>query len=138
MIGNKTEKQRIGEIGEELASRFLMKQGYRIIERNYRKPYGEIDIICEKAKRVVFVEVKTVSYETEKNVFRERNGVVSGGYYRPEDNIHPAKIARLSRAIETYLMRYKKEPEWQLDILSVYLNTSAKEVKIEHLEAISL
>ena len=45
-MNSKTQKQKIGDIGEELASRFLVKQGFRVIERNYRKTFGEIDIKC--------------------------------------------------------------------------------------------
>jgi putative endonuclease len=49
----------LGSRGEELAAAFLERQGYRIVERNYRKRYGEIDIIAEDGGEIVFVEVKT-------------------------------------------------------------------------------
>lgn len=49
----------IGPYGENLASAFLVKKGYKILERNYRKRFGELDIIAEDGEDIVFVEVKT-------------------------------------------------------------------------------
>jgi putative endonuclease len=49
----------LGKDGEDRAARFLTKQGYRILERNYRTPSGEIDIIALHEGEVVFIEVKT-------------------------------------------------------------------------------
>lgn len=54
----RTTKQ-IGDLGEDIAARYLMRKGYRIRERNYRAMHGEIDIIAEKDGMVIFVEVKT-------------------------------------------------------------------------------
>ena len=51
--------KRTGEKGEELAARYLAKAGYRIIARNYRCPFGEIDIVAEEGGMLVFVEVKS-------------------------------------------------------------------------------
>ena len=48
-----------GPKGEETAAQYLKKKGYKIIERNFRTPFGEIDIIAEDGRTVVFVEVKT-------------------------------------------------------------------------------
>jgi Holliday junction resolvase-like predicted endonuclease len=56
-----TEKRKTGDLGEDIAERFLMKQGYRIVERNYLRKWGEIDIIAKKDGKLYFVEVKTVT-----------------------------------------------------------------------------
>ena len=56
-INGKTQK--VGYDGEKRAVNYLKKQGYKIIERNYRTPFGEVDIICKKDDVVAFVEVKT-------------------------------------------------------------------------------
>lgn len=53
------KKQSLGTLGERAGAKFLKKQGYRIIETNYRTRYGEIDIIAEDGDTLVFVEVKT-------------------------------------------------------------------------------
>jgi len=56
-----TDKQRIGQIGEDCAVKYLENRGYKILERNYRKKYGEIDIIALKDSILHFVEVKSKS-----------------------------------------------------------------------------
>lgn len=66
-----SDKQKIGKLGEELAKRFLMKHGYSILEENYTKKYGEIDLIAKKDDIIHFIEVKSiVSHETKVSVTR--------------------------------------------------------------------
>lgn len=50
-------RKKIGNQGEEIAARYLQQQGYRILRRNYHSRYGEIDIICEYQRVIIFVEV---------------------------------------------------------------------------------
>ncbi|MDD5164906.1 MAG: YraN family protein, partial [Patescibacteria group bacterium] len=58
----KTQKQLLGNLGEDLAVEFLEKQGYKIIERNLKTGrVGEIDIIARKDGELIFIEVKTKS-----------------------------------------------------------------------------
>lgn len=61
----KSKTSRTGALGEEIAARFLERKGFRVAERNYRKPWGEIDIIAEKAGIVRFIEVKAVMGDLE-------------------------------------------------------------------------
>lgn len=146
-----SEKQKIGEIGENIATRFLVKHGYSIIDRNYTKKWGEIDIIAEKDSKLYFIEVKSVSRmpaealakakitppsdvkrETfYKNVSRETLKNLDN--YRAEDNMHPWKLKRLSRTIQTYLMsnRIPENKEWQVDLLIVYLDLKNKKAKVK-------
>ncbi len=120
-----TQKQKTGEIGENIACKFLMKQGCKILDRNYRKKWGELDIVAQKDKVIHFVEVKTVSHETE---------------YMPEENIHPWKRKRLARAIQTYLLEknVSDETEWQTDSLAVFLDFKTRRAKIRMTENIIL
>ena len=115
-----SDKQKIGEIGENKAIEFLMKQNFKILDRNYTKKWGEIDIVAEKDNKIYFIEVKSVSHET-----------YSG--YRPEDNMHPWKQKRLSRTIQTYLLSkpIHEEKEWQVDLLVVYLNLKDNQSRVE-------
>ena len=55
----KDGKKELGQAGEKMAEVFLRKQGYRILERNYQTPYGEIDLIAREARETVFIEVRT-------------------------------------------------------------------------------
>ena len=61
---NRTNKRKIGDIGENIACMFLVKRGFKVIGRNYLKKWGEIDIIAEKQGILHFVEVKSVTYAT--------------------------------------------------------------------------
>ncbi|MDO8183925.1 MAG: YraN family protein [bacterium] len=123
----KTQKQVTGEKGEQLACDFLVQKGHKIIDRNYRQKWGEIDIISQKDKVWHFVEVKTVVRER----LREDD-------YEPEDNIHPWKIKRLSRAIETYILQHHidDEADFQTDAIAVYLKPDGGVWKIDYLEEI--
>jgi len=56
-----TNNKRIGDLGEQLAADYLEKKGYIILARNFRTPYGELDIIAQESETLVFVEVKTRS-----------------------------------------------------------------------------
>lgn len=131
-----SDKQKIGELGESLAVMFLMKQGFRVIERNYTKKWGEIDIVATKDNRLYFIEVKSVSHETNSenldpgayNVSYETDNGLDGDNYRPEDNMHPWKLQRLSRTIQTYLLskNVSEDLEWQLDLFVVKIDMNRK------------
>ncbi|MCX6751242.1 MAG: YraN family protein [Candidatus Nomurabacteria bacterium] len=129
-----SETQKIGEIGENIAVRFLMKHGFSILDRNYTKKWGEIDIIAEKTNKIYFIEVKSVSRET-LNTFIPKSYNDSDDRYehRPEDNMHPWKLKRLSRTIQTYLLNKNidEEKEWQVDLLVVYLCQKEKKARVK-------
>lgn len=128
-----TEKQRIGEIGEGVACRFLMKQGFSITERNYWKKWGEIDVIAQKGKTLHFIEVKTVSRENLQKVTREMDD------YQPEENVHPQKLKRLSRTVQTYLLeKGLEDAPWQFDVLAVFLDERNKQAKVRVTEDVIL
>ena len=125
-----SKTQKIGEIGENIAVRFLMKHNFFVLERNYTKKWGEIDIIAEKENKLYFIEVKSVSRETllDNNILNNPKNT-----YRPEENMHPQKIKRISRTIQTYLLSKKisEEKMWQVDLLVVYINLQDKKAKVK-------
>lgn len=112
----RARRKRVGEIGEGIAATYLESKGFRVIERNYRRPWGEIDIIAEKGEVVRFVEVKTVSRETLPDVTRE-----SEHGYRPEEMIHEAKLRKIARTAEIYMNEKGDEREFQIDAVGVFL-----------------
>jgi len=122
-----SEKQKIGELGENIAVKFLMKHNFSILERNYTKKWGELDVITEKDGKLYFIEVKSVARETLGSVLHETSD------YRPEENMHPWKLKRLSRTIQTYLLskRVSEEKEWQLDLIVVFLDIKNKKAKVK-------
>lgn len=122
-----SEKQKIGEIGENIAVKFLVKQGFAILDRNYTKKWGEIDIVAGKGDKLYFIEVKSVSRETLKYVSSETS------WYKPEDNMHPWKLKRLSRTIQTYVLSKKigDDVAWQVDLLVVFLDLKNKKAKVK-------
>src|SRR4051812_47699136 len=88
---NRTAKRKVGDIGETIACQYILNKGFKILGRNYLKPYGEIDIIAEKAGIYHFIEVKTITLRIVTHVTKDE--------HRPEDNVHELKLKRLSNAI---------------------------------------
>lgn len=110
----------LGKQGEDISVKHLVKQGYKILERNYRKNWGEIDVIAEKNKVIHFIEVKSVSYETDfENLI-------------PEENVHQHKKQRLERTIKTYLAEknISEDTEIQIDVFAILVNPETGESKI--------
>ena len=112
----KFRNKEIGAWGETIATNYLIKQGFLIIDRNFLKKWGEIDIVARGTdKKVHFVEVKTVSYETKHYL----NEAVTRRTWRPEENVHPYKLKKFNRAIESWLSEKKYNGEWQIDVIGV-------------------
>ncbi len=122
-----TEKQKIGRIGEDCACEYLKKHGYNIIDRNYLKKWGEIDIVAKMGKKIHFVEVKSVSRE----IMPAKQGSVTyetKDGYRAEDNMHPWKLQRLGRTVQSYLLErdIPDEVDWQFDMITVHIDMSQR------------
>ncbi|HRY62305.1 MAG TPA: YraN family protein [Candidatus Paceibacterota bacterium] len=126
-------QQEIGQLGEDIAVKYLKNKGYSIIERNYWKKWGEIDIVAEKACLIHFVEVKSVSYVTPNTGVTYETPA-----FDPQDHMNKEKMHRLNRVIETYLADKDMENEWQVDLMLVYLNKSTKTAKVNLIENITL
>ncbi len=129
-----SKSQKIGELGEDVACEFLMKHGFEILERNYTKKWGEIDIVAKKEEKLYFVEVKAVSCVTLPDFSKHDPNMK-----RPEDNMHPWKMRRLSRVVETYLIskRVGNTP-WQFNLLLVYLDLKNRTARVRTIENVIL
>ena len=108
---HRTRKELAG-IGEEAAANLLRSQGYRIRERNYRCPAGEIDIIAEHKGDLVFIEVKA------------RTGSDQG---QPSENVNREKQRRISQTAASYLAyRIGREVRCRYDIVEVFLEKNGR------------
>ena len=120
-------RKAVGEIGEDIACQFLERKGFKILERNYRKPWGEIDIIAEKAGVVRFVEVKAVSHEILPDVSREMD-------YRPEEMVTADKLRKVARTANLYMENKKDKREFQIDVVGVILSQEARTARCRLIE----
>jgi putative endonuclease len=120
-------------VGEDIAQKYLEKRGYRTIARNYRKKWGELDIVMEKDGVVHVIEVKTVSLSKDKWPKEGEDA------HRPEDKVHAQKRARLARAIQTFLAeKHLFEREWTCDVVTVCLDPFSKTARVQVLADILL
>lgn len=127
-----TQKSELGNYGENLACEYLIKKGYKILERNYRKPWGELDIIARAPdKTLVFVEVKTLRYYS---------GQAMTEHLQPEDEMSRQKILKTQKAARLYAGYYpekiNEDRGWRIDLLAITLRTDI-EPEITHYENIS-
>lgn len=118
----------LGVLGEELGCRYLKSKGYRILATNYcntrGRRLGEIDIVVQKAKEIIFVEVKS------------RLGV-EGRDILPESNITREKLRKLERIGQQYLReRHLMDQSYHFDALAIMYDPSLKKASIRHLEHI--
>lgn len=114
------ERQSLGRLGEDLAVSFLSGEGYKIIERNFRTRLGEIDIVCQKGGKIVFVEVKT------------RGSDLFG---LPEEAITEQKKHKLALMAYQYLQQ-KKMQKSNFSVDGVFIEARGGKYNIRHLENI--
>ena len=110
------EHNELGIKGEKLAIDFLLKKGYKILEKNFRYLKAEVDIIAKKDNVLAAVEVKTRSTDYFGN---------------PQDFVNPKKIKLLLSAIDYYVNEKDLDVEVRFDIIAI---TYQKTIKIRHLE----
>jgi len=133
-----SKTQKIGELGENIACVFLMKHNFIILERNYTRKWGEIDIIAEKDSKIHFIEVKSKSvskisdYDKNLKNFTEET-------FKPEENLHFWKMQRLRKTVETYLINKRiGNKQWQFDLLIVYLDLEKRISRVKTIKNIVL
>ncbi len=114
------ERKELGALGEKLAKDHLKKNGYKLIETNYRCHSGEIDIVARQKDCLVFVEVRTRS---------------TLQYGTPEESLSPTKQKHMIKSAYYYLQNHEKLPEnWRIDLVAVELDALGKIKRIEILE----
>ena len=114
------KRREVGIRGEKLARDFLGKNGYHILESNYRCPEGEIDIIARHKDCLVFIEVRTKK---------------SRQFGSPEESITPAKMEKLRTVAAHYGQTHDNLPlSWRIDVVAIELNQKGQVSRIELIE----
>ncbi|MBI4687390.1 MAG: YraN family protein [Nitrospirae bacterium] len=106
---------RLGREGEELAIKFLKKNGYKIIEQNYKTPLGEIDIIAKDGETLTFIEVKA------------RESLQFG---QPFEAVNYTKRKKITKVALSYIKKLKEVPPCRFDVMSVYFKEGRPEVEL--------
>lgn len=125
----KTQKSQIGQLGEDIAYEYLVDKKYKVVERNYRQKWGELDIVAKAPdKTLVFVEVKTL---------------IQNPNIRPEDNLTKSKLEKLKRTASLYAGHFQNLVDdkigWRIDLITITLNpltNSQENCDIKHYENI--
>jgi putative endonuclease len=109
-------KRQTGALGEEIAAAYLQKRGYRILEKNYRCPFGEIDVIARDGGQIVFVEVKSRRNER---------------YGSPQSAVGKKKQEKISMIAQYYLKEkrlYGRQARF--DVLAVRLFSEGHRIEL--------
>jgi len=105
-------RQQTGKWGEEQAAQHLLSHGCEVLERNWRCPAGEVDLVVRDGTWLAFVEVRT------------RRGQRLG---TPEESITPRKLAHMVAVAETYVYETAWDGDWRLDVVAVRARGQAVE-----------
>ena len=108
----------IGKMGEDMAASYLLANGYKIRERNWKLGDLETDIIAEKDGQIVFIEVKTRNYTT---------------YYPPERSVDYRRKRRLSVGAQAYIRYHSIDLPWRFDIIAIVISPEGKP-QLNHIE----
>jgi putative endonuclease len=144
-IKNGYRNKEIGGKGEELACQYLEQLGYEIIKRNHTDRVGEIDIIAYKDYIIHFIEVKSVSRETQNDVIHEtfnnkNTSFKENGYqYNPAEKVDRLKMRKIEKVAEKFLFENSLEEEaYQFDLIMVFIYDGGFRYKIEVIENINI
>ncbi len=113
-----------GILGEDVASKFVERNGFRLLTRNYRKKWGEIDIIAMKDDGLHFFEVKSV---TDKR-------------RRPEENVHSFKMKQIRKMVQTYLAETGRgtESQFHFHVLCVFMDMEKRRASVKWIKNVIL
>jgi putative endonuclease len=116
----RTARQVLGAAGEGLARRYLEQQGYRFVAANWRRPYGELDLIMRDGDALVFVEVKT----------RRGERLVAA-----EESVTAAQGRRLLRGAQSFLAGRADLADlfWRIDLVAITLAPSGAVTRLTHI-----
>jgi len=117
----KAEHLEVGRLGEKLASEYLKRKGYKILEQNYRTRYSEIDLVVQKKDVLVFVEVRTKTGEQ---------------FGTPEETLNWKKLQKVKKNATAYATRSKWNKLYRVDGICIVLDKNHGVQRLEHYENI--
>lgn len=143
MSKSKVQNRKTGNLGESVAAKYLKTKGFAILNRNYLKKWGEIDIVAretiqsdqikafsrETSEIVHFVEVKSVSYETRSQLDWD----VAHETWRPEEQVHAFKLNQIRKAAESWILENDWVGEVQIDVIAVRMVPREKYATVKYI-----
>lgn len=124
------DTKKLGELGERIACEYLVKKGYKILARNYRISFGEIDIVARKKislfakndKTIHFVEVKTI--------------IDGGKSFFPEERVDYKKQRKLNQLSQIWLEKnnFAQNHPYQIDVIGILVSQKTKSAKLHYFE----
>ena len=106
----------LGKLAEDEANKYLLKNHYKILERNFRTKFGELDIVCQKEKTIIVVEVKALNNNSD---------------FTPEQHFTKEKLNKIIRTFN-YFLKIKdfKYQDLRIDLITLeFLDDSLKEIR---------
>jgi putative endonuclease len=123
-----SQHNEVGKLGEDLARKYLEKEGYKILDQNYKTKYAEIDLVAEKSggifnqKKLVFVEVRTK---------------VGENFGSPEDTINKAKLWKVLQNAKSYMAFKKWDGSARIDAICIVLKPDLSVLRLTHHEDVA-
>ena len=112
-----------GQIGEEIAKKYLENKGYKILEQNAKSKFGEIDIVAQHKKELIFIEVRTK---------------IGDMYGTPEQSLTKKKLRKLKFNAISYVTKKDWKRDYRIDAVCIVLSPTKHKVpeQVEHYESI--
>jgi len=126
-----------GNVGEDIACKFLRDNGFTIIARNYMRKWGELDIVAQKDSVLHFVEVKSITY---------KDGEFLDKFHQPEENVHNLKLRKIGRMIQTFIAEREEkvtsetrhQEDFFFHVICVYMNIATRRAHVKWIKNVIL
>lgn len=130
--GNSTgvDTKKLGELGENIACEYLVNKGYKVMGKNYRINFGEIDIIAKKGFRIFAKDNKVIHFIEVKTI------IDSGAGFFPEERVDRKKQQKLRRLSEIWLEKnnFPQNYPYQIDIIGILINKNTRNAKVHYFQ----
>lgn len=110
-----------GKLGEKIAEDYLKKRGYKIIDRNFKTKYGEIDLVCLRGNKLIIIEVRTK---------------IGENFGSPEDSLNKNKLRKIWLNARNYSAGKKWRGDVNIDAVCIVLNSDKIVERIAHYQNI--